>query len=132
LGEDVDQAAAVVSDTEVRGGVPLDLGFAPAERDKHGENEEFRRRHVEAGAREVVAEAIGRQIVLDVALVVRRRGVEAIDDVGADDLPLDRQALAARSSGVVVDCPGSGSSTPRSFKTSFVACRKSNTLAMPT
>ena len=35
-------------------------------------------------------------------------------------------------SGLVVDCPGSGSSTPRSVSTSLVTCRKSNILAMPT
>ena len=40
--------------------------------------------------------------------------------------------FSARFSGVVVDWPGSGSSTPRSVSTSLVACRKSKTLAMPT
>ncbi len=37
-----------------------------------------------------------------------------------------------RVSGVVVDCPGSGSSMPLLRSTSFVMWRKSNTLAIPT
>jgi hypothetical protein len=37
----------------------------------------------------VVAEAVSRQVVLDVALVVTSRGVEAVDDIAADDLLLD-------------------------------------------
>ena len=36
------------------------------------------------------------------------------------------------SAGVVVACPGRGSCTPRSVRTSLVACRTSNTLPMPT
>ena len=37
-----------------------------------------------------------------------------------------------RVSGVVVACPGSGSGMPRATSTSFMACRKSNTRAIPT
>jgi hypothetical protein len=34
----------------------------------------------------MVTEAIGREVVLDVKLVVRRRGVHAADHVGTNDL----------------------------------------------
>jgi hypothetical protein len=44
------------------------------------------RRDVAAGPREMVTEAIGREVVLDVKLVVRRRGVHAADHVGTNDL----------------------------------------------
>ena len=87
---------------------------------------------VDAGAGEVVAEAVGRQIALDVLLVGGCGGVDGVDPVAADDLLLHRQAPFRRVSGVVVDWPGSGNSTPRSVRTSLVAWRKSNTLAMPT
>src|SRR6185503_10389370 len=40
--------------------------------------------------------------------------------------------FSARVSGVVVAWPSSGSEMPRSVRTSLVACRKSNTLPMPT
>ncbi len=66
LGEDIDQPASVVADIEVRGDVPLDLRFASAERDEHGEGEQFAGLHVETSTGEVVAEAVRRQVLLDV------------------------------------------------------------------
>ena len=41
LGDDIDQARAIVADVEVRRHVPLHLRLAAAERDQHREREEF-------------------------------------------------------------------------------------------
>ena len=71
----------------------LDLRFAAAERDEHREGEQLARAEVEAGAGEVVAEAVGRQESLNVLLVVWRRRVELRDGVLADDLRLHLAAL---------------------------------------
>ena len=116
----------------LRRDVALDLRVAAAEGDEHGEGQQLAGRQVDAGAGVVVAEAVGRQVALDVLLVGRGGGVEPLDALVADDLLLHREPFSARVSGVVVDWPGSGSSTPRSVSTSLVACRKSKTLAMPT
>ena len=110
----------------------LDLGLAPAEGNQHGEGEQFARGDVDTGTGEVVSEAVGRQIALDVLFVLRGAGVKRVNPFRADDLLLDGEALRRAGLWVVVDWPGSGSSTPRSARTSLVACRKSNTLAMPT
>jgi hypothetical protein len=67
-----------------------------------------------------------------VHLVFGCGGIEFLDDGAADDLLLDPMPFSARFSGVVVDCPGRGSSTPRSVSTSLVAWMKSKTLAIPT
>jgi hypothetical protein len=80
----------------------------------------------------VVAEAVGRQEPLDVLLVGRRIGVEGVDPVGADDLPLYREAALVAGLGLGRRLAGQRSSMPRSVSTSLVTCRKSNTLAMPT
>jgi hypothetical protein len=112
--------------------VPGQLGFAATEGGEHGEGEQFPGGHVDAAAGEVVAEAVGGQEPLDVLLVGGRVGIERVDPVGADDLLLPARPCSYRVCGVVVDWPGSGSSTPRSVSTSLVACRKSNTRAMPT
>ena len=93
LGEDLDQPGPVVADVEVPGDVALDLRLAPAERDEHGEGEQLAGLHVEAGAGEVVTEAVGRQVLLDVLLVGRSVGVQGVDGVRADDLLLHRESL---------------------------------------
>src|SRR5208337_218910 len=93
LGQDVDQPGAAIADMQVGGDVALDLGIAAAERDEQAEGEEFASRNVEAGAGVMVAEAIGRQVALDVHFVGRRRGVELLDHGVADDVLLDREAL---------------------------------------
>jgi hypothetical protein len=105
----------------------LDLRVAAAERHQHAEGEQLARRHVDATSGEVVAEAVGRQIALDVLLIGGRGGVELLDNITPDDLLLNRQALLGASLG-----PGRGNATSRSVSTSFVAWMKSKTLAMPT
>jgi len=56
---------------------------------------------------------------------------ELIQNVGADDLLLDRQSLLRASLRGRRRLPSSGSSMPRSMRTSFVAWMKSKTVAMP-
>ena len=71
----------------------LDLCVASAERDEHTEGKQLSCGHVDAGTGQVVAEAVGRQCMLDVLLVGGRRGVELLDRLAPADLLLDRQAL---------------------------------------
>lgn len=52
--------------------MPLNLRLAATERDEHAKGEKLARGHVDAGACVVVAEAVGRQVMLDVHLIVGR------------------------------------------------------------
>jgi hypothetical protein len=93
LGQDIDETSAVVADIEVRGDMALDLRFASTERDEHAEGEKLTGGYLDADARVLVAEALGRKVALDVQLIVGRGGVEVLDDIAPDDLLLDRNAL---------------------------------------
>ena len=70
--------------------------------------------------------------MLNVQLVVGRVRVHGRDGVDPDDLLLHRPSLGEPVLRVVVDWPGGRSLTPRSVGTWLVACRQSNTFAMPT
>jgi hypothetical protein len=100
LGEHIEQPAAVVADVAVGGDVPAQLRLAATEGGEHGEGEQLPGRDADAAAGEVVAEAVGRQEPLDVLLVGRRIGVERVDPVGADDLPLYREAALVAGLGL--------------------------------
>ena len=69
----------------------FDLGVAATERGEHGEGEQFAGGHVDAGAGQVVAEAVGRQVTLQMLLVIGRGGVHGVDPLAADDLLLHGQ-----------------------------------------
>jgi hypothetical protein len=134
LGEDGEQACAVVADVEVGGDVTGELRLAAAERGEHREGEQLPGGDVEAVAGEVVAEAVRREEPLDVLLVVGRIRVQGVDPVGADDLLLDGEAL-------VVPALRGGGRLSRKRKRELDAAlgedvvgawTKSKTLAMPT
>ena len=77
---------------EIRCDLSADLGIAAAVGDQHRERQQFSGRHVEPAYGVVVAEAVGRQQVLDVYLVGGSSGVPLIDQVGAEDLLLNGHA----------------------------------------
>src|SRR3954466_13467733 len=69
LRDDIDEALSAVPHPEVGPDVGLHLRVAAAERDEHAEGEKLASRDVNAGAGQVVAEAVGGQQPLDVLLV---------------------------------------------------------------
>ena len=69
------------------------LRLAATEGSEHGKGEQFTGGDVQAGAGEVVAEAVGRQPALGVLFVLWSGSVEGLDPVRADDLLLHREAL---------------------------------------
>ena len=89
LSQGVDQFRAVVAYMEIRGDMALHLRVASAERDQHAQGNELACRDVDAGAGEMVAEAVGRYKALDVLLIGGRGGVKLLDDLIADDVLLD-------------------------------------------
>jgi hypothetical protein len=71
--------------------VSFDLGVAAAEGGEHGEGKQFASRHVDAGAGQVVAEAVGGQVALQMLLIVRCGVIHGVDPFTADDLLLHGQ-----------------------------------------
>ena len=60
LRQDGDQFRAVVADMQIRGDMALHLWVASAQRDQHAQGKKLTCRDVDAGAGEMVAEAVGR------------------------------------------------------------------------
>ena len=100
LCEDGDELAAVVADAYIRGNVPLDLGFASPQRDKHAKRKQLASRHVDSVSRQVIAEAVRREETLNMQFVNGGGSVKVLDHAVADDLFLERQGRAQR------DLPG--------------------------
>ena len=71
----------------------LHLRIGAAERHQHRKGEQLPGAHVQAGAGEVVTEAIRGKIPLEVLLVVGGGGVHGVDRVVADDVLLHRHSL---------------------------------------
>ena len=87
--------ARSLADIEVCCDMPLDLCFASTESDEHAEGKKLTHGHVDTCARVVVPKAVGGQNALDVQIIVGRDGVELVNDVTPDDLPLDRKVCAS-------------------------------------
>ena len=72
----------------------LHLRLAAAKRNKHAESEKLARFHIKASARVIVAEAIAREELLDVQLILGRGILKTFDHIAADNLLLDRKSLS--------------------------------------
>ena len=91
----------------------LQLRLASAERQDDGERQKLSQPEIKPCPCVVIAETIRRQESLDMDLSVGRVLVQAVDYAPED--------FSNCVSGVVVDWPSSGSSTPRLLRISFVA-----------
>ena len=117
---------------EVGGHMALDLRFATAQCDEHGKGQQLADGQVEAAAGHVVAEAVCRQVVLDVDQILGGVRVHGVDRVGADDLLLHDQALVlpVLRAGGGLRGQRQGHATLGEHLVGDV--QKSNTFAMPT
>ena len=71
----------------------LHLRFAAPERDEHREGQQLAHLHVQASAGQEIAEAVVRQVTLDVLLVRGGRLAHPVDTLRAENRPLHRQPL---------------------------------------
>src|SRR5450432_1305490 len=93
LRQDIDQPCAVIADMEVRHDMAPHLRFASTECHKHAEREQLACGHIDARARVMITETVGREIALYMLLISRSRGVEFLHDIVADNLLLNRETL---------------------------------------
>ena len=100
--------------------MPAHLSVGPAQGDEHREREQLAHLQVDAAAPDGVAEAVGGQVALrkctSSAGVSVRRAATASSPIMR---PCTALPCSRRVCGVDADCPGSGSSTPASVRTSI-------------